>query len=294
MKMIIKTGFFRIVVGLITMALLSLGCQSAMAQERESQIPLNQTPVLKYRVNIVPVVSRKSMVPDFVLGFLQNPVLFPEEGVVAETDEWGTLLDLFKVEVEETETLRLVEDCGSDVAAVMLPDYFLVFSYALQSGGRKIFCRLIESDSRSITLSCEGLGRDIRSAIKDVLSKIDQKLFMQAWRCKVESRDSQDRAIINRGHLDGVEIGLKLVGYRVSLTENKEKKLSRELQIMQAGKKSGLYEVVKISGNYAVVVARNKSSRLSTGDLLELPEVVIPKRKVESRGRKAWQGIYRK
>lgn len=294
MKMIIETNFLKVVVGLIMMVLLSLGCQFVMAQERESQISLNQTPALKYRVNVVPAVSQKSMVPDFVLGFLRNPVLFPEEGIVAETDEWGTLLDLFKVEVETTETLRLVEDCGSDVASAMLPDYFLVFSYALQPSGRKIFCRLIESDSRSITLSCEGLGRDIRSAIKDVLTKIDQKLFLQAWRCQVESQDSQGRAIINRGHLDGVDVGLKLVGYRVSTTENKEKKLSRELRIMQAGKKTGQYEVVKISGNYAVVVACNKSTRLSTGDLLELPEVVIPKRNVKSRGRKAWQGIYRK
>lgn len=294
MKMIIKTSFLKVVVGLITMVLLSLGCQSVMAQARESQIPLNQTPVLKYRVNVIPAVSRKAMVPDFVLGFLRNPVLFPEEGVVAETDEWGTLLDLFKVEVETTETLRLVEDCGSDVASAMLPDYFLVFSYALQPGGRKIFCRLIESDSRSITLSCEGLGRDIRSAIKDVLTKIDQKLFLLAWRCQVESLDNQGRTIINRGHLDGVEIGLKLVGYQVSATMNKEKKLSRELQAMQSGEKFGLYEVVKISSNYAVVVACNNSPRLTTGDLLELPEVIIPKRKVESRGRKAWQGIYRK
>jgi len=100
--------------------------------------------------------------------------------------------------------------------------------------------------------------------------------------------------IINRGSLDGLREGIELVGYSLKQAPKNRYQDPVEAMLMKYGEKAGLYKVVEVRNNYAKVAANKGSHILVEGDILEMPEIKLIERNIQTRGSRTWEKIFDK
>jgi len=256
--------------------------------------------ILKHRVAVMSL-SELSKDKEKAALLLKTPdplTYFSNEGVVMELDDWASVVDLTKGELSKSDYIRVVEIPRTlskkeiDSESNDHPESIVLVSYGITEKRKTMFIRLLEVSSGQTVFSTETEGHEMRIAVQNGLSKLENWLLTQAWRCRVIG-DRESEAIINRGRLDGLRKGIKLIGYSIRGVprENKE---SDEAILLKYGTLVGTYIVTEVRNNFAKVKAAEGKGTLREGDILEMPEVRFIDPAVKTRGNRLWDKIYEK
>jgi hypothetical protein len=257
-------------------------------------------PVLKHRVSVVSLseLSRDKQKASLVLKNPDPLVYFQEEGVMMDLNDWASVVDLAKSELTKSDCLRVMELPKSlsrkdiDANSSEQPALVMLLSYGTAGKERRLYSRLIELSSGQSVFSTESAGPDLRIAVRESLRKIENWLLTQAWRGRVIGVRN-DEMVINRGRLDGLREGARLIGYSLKGAA-KGTKESEEALLLRYGDRLGTYTVVEARNNYAKVKLTEGKRLLAEGDILEMPEMRLIERDIRTRGNRMWDKIYEK
>ena len=265
---------------------------------------LNQSFVLRHRLAVVPISSYSKKKPEVsaLIKILDPKILFPEEGVIIPIEDWATVIDLTKSEVDKSDFMRLVElpainekrgqksKLFSSLADEL--DLILLVKYGAAGNKRRVFFRLLEADSGHLITTTDKTSLELSEAVHNALAEIEDHLLTMAWRCRVIAVTNK-QMIINRGRVDGLREGVELVGYSIKKQASVDVQEPEELLIMKYGEKKGLYKVIETRNEFSRIVPANEGGQiLSIGDILEMPEVRLKERDIKSRGSRVWDKIY--
>jgi hypothetical protein len=227
--------------------------------------------------------------------------LLLKEGITIDTEEWAGAVDLLNSEVSASDIFRpirnrieMIQNEGENISRAKPKDLPLVmlarFGVGIQ--GRGVFLYLIDGSSGITLYTVDSWENSMKKAIKKAVSELEEKMSLLAWRCLV--RDRTDNAmIIDRGRFDGVRKGQKFIGYKISKKQAGVSSPDMEFMIMRYGTRTWVYIVAEEGQEFSKVVPVDNATLLETGDILEIPEIVLQDRERDTRGRKVWDKIYK-
>ncbi len=257
------------------------------------------TRILKHRVTVLSL-SELSADKEKAAIFLKKTdllVYLPKDGVVMEEGDLASVVDLTKGELSRSDYVRVMEVPRTLSKKEVTPEssdrpeLVVLVSYGITGKGNKVFVRLLEVSSGQTVFSTQAEGHDLGTAVRQSLSGVEDWLLTQAWRCRVIGVRG-GAVVINRGRLDGLREGAKLVGYGMRGVPKGDKE-SDEATLLKYGNRVGTFIVTEVRNNFAKARADGGKMTLREGDILELPEVRIPDRDVRTRDNRLWDKIYK-
>jgi hypothetical protein len=259
--------------------------------------PASQT-VLKHRIAVIALSELSKEKERYSILFKSDDSIhyMAEEGTLMEAGDQASIVDLIKGELSKSEFLRVVElpktlaKKDIETNSGDQPGLIALLSFGVSKQERKLFTRLLEVSSGQTVFSVETAGADFRTASRECAASLDNWLLKQAWRCRVIGVRGHEM-VINRGRLDGIREGTTLVGYSFKGQSGISREPEEE-SILKYGTRCGTYTVVEARNNFARVKAVESGRILGKGDILEMPEVVMPERDIKSRGSRIWDKIY--
>jgi hypothetical protein len=266
---------------------------------------LLQSEVLKHRVEIhavPPPERRDENVNVFIIKTEAWRELLLDESVTIEPHEWINIQDLIKREVSSSDIFRVTNNGlarlkgeeSSELKAIDVvgAPLIMLVKFGIGQRGKGLFIYLVNAGTGNTLYTTSAWGQDMRTIIRKMLAELEEKVLFMAWRCKVVDRRGNEM-IIDRGRLDGISKGQKLIGYSISADAWKSPPVSQELFLMKYGTRRGVYVVSEEGEEYSKISPQDSAPMLREGDIVEMPAITFKKRERDTRGRRIWDKIYR-
>jgi hypothetical protein len=243
--------------------------------------------------------SEDTLDPSTVVNIFGSGIKIPKKRVLLSRRDLDEVAENVKTELSRSELIRIVdnpfregkrEELDKAIAEDEL-DLILFVRYPLNDSFKEIYFQLTEADSGYSIHFIEAKAKTYDEAIRKALSDLEEKLFKLPWRCKVIAIKDKGM-IINRGYLDGLHEGIKLVGYSIKPNKDQTNFEPEELILMKYGKKEGLFRVIEVKRHYSIVEPDSDEDMLAPNDILELPEIRFEDRDIKSRGSQTWDKIF--
>ena len=299
MKVVAKlNGLFPLLICIVL--ILTMTGKKALGENETSA--LLQSGVLKYRVQVASIHPDNIKIEQensFVLKSEGWKTLLLEEGVSIAPDEWSNARDLMKIKVANSNLFRLVNTglarkegtLQGESAKLDLSPMVILTRFGTGTNGSRVLFHLIDGVTGNTIVSGDYMAASMEKAVDKAIRALEDEVSLITWRCQVVGIKGNEM-IIDRGRLDGLRLGQKLVGYKMAPQAEKHGGYAPEMLIMQFGTRTGIYEISEEGEEFSKAIPVDKAPLLSVGDIFELPAINLPPRQKETRGRRVWDKMY--